>query len=160
MREHVKIVAILNIVLGSLGACAGIVILILGGSIAAYVGQYVADQDATAAAPIIAAIAVALAIFFFLLSLPSIIGGWGLLHFRPWARILMIIISAINLLHVPIGTAVGIYGLWVLLSEEGHRLFETGGRYVPPPGPQPPVYLGQTKYPAQSDDPHQPPPGI
>jgi hypothetical protein len=149
MREHIKIVAILNIALGSLGALAGIVILVLAGSLAGLVSAWANSEDAVAAVPILTAIGIAIAIFFFVLSLPSIIGGWGLLHFRPWARILMIIISALDLLHVPIGTAIGVYGLWALLSEEGRRLFETGGRYIP-----------VSPYPVQTTYPNQTPPGV
>lgn len=138
MREHVKIVAILNIVLGSLGALAGLGILVAAGGLASFIAAQVDSADAAEAAPIVAAIGLALAIFLFALALPSIIGGWGLLGFRPWARILMIVISALELLHVPIGTALGVYGLWVLLSDQTRVLFETRGRYpLPPPGPQP-----------------------
>lgn len=138
MREHIKIVAILNIALGALGVLAGLVILAAAGSFAGFVAGWVDSDDAFSAAPFIALIGIAIAIFLLVLSLPSIIGGWGLLRFRPWARILMIVISALDLLHVPIGTAIGVYGLWALLSEEARVLFESGGRLpLPPPGPQP-----------------------
>jgi hypothetical protein len=33
------------------------------------------------------------------------------------------VLSAINLINIPIGTVVGIYGLWVLLTKETERLF-------------------------------------
>jgi hypothetical protein len=70
--------------------------------------------------------------FFVLLGLPSILGGWGLMRYRPWSRILMIVVSAFHLFHVPLGTALGIYGLWVLLSPETQRILESGGGYLPP----------------------------
>jgi hypothetical protein len=135
MRDHVKIVGILNIVLGCLGVLLGIGILVLFGGLATVAGFQANDRDAAAAVPILAAIGTVVAIFLFVLSVPSIIGGLGMIKFRPWARILMIIISVLNLLHFPIGTAVGIYGLIILLNEETKRLFETGGAYVPPPQP-------------------------
>jgi hypothetical protein len=65
-----------------------------------------------------------------LLSLPGLIAGVGLLNLRPWARTLAIVLSALNLLHVPFGTALGIYGLWVLLQEETERIFVA--RHNPP----------------------------
>ena len=66
-------------------------------------------------------------IFFFLLaiSLPGVIAGIGLLQFRSWARILTIVLSVLDLIHVPFGTALGVYGLWVLLSQGSERLFRT-----------------------------------
>jgi hypothetical protein len=50
--------------------------------------------------------------------LPRIIGGWGLLAKQHWARIVVLIVGILNLLHFPLGTALGIYTLWVLLQPE------------------------------------------
>jgi hypothetical protein len=58
-----------------------------------------------------------------LISLPGLIAGVGLLQFKPWARILAIIISALDLFGFPFHTALGIYGLWVLLNRETEQLF-------------------------------------
>jgi hypothetical protein len=145
MRDNVKIVAILNIVLGSLGALAGIVVLVIFGGIAGMAG-FANDQNAAAAVPVLALIGTCIAVFLFILSVPAIIGGWGMLKFRPWARILMIIVSVLNLLHFPFGTALGVYGLIVLLNEETRRLFETGGTYVPAPQYAPQSPYGQPAY--------------
>ena len=57
---------------------------------------------------------------------------WGGMH--TWAaallrrrsaagRVLMLALAVINLLILPFGTALGVYGLWVLLTDEGRRLF-------------------------------------
>jgi len=47
-----------------------------------------------------------------------------LIRMRPWARIVGIVLSVLSLMMVPIGTLVGIYGLWVLFSKDTERLFE------------------------------------
>jgi hypothetical protein len=44
--------------------------------------------------------------------------GFGLMERRPWARTLAIIAGIISLLHPVLGTALGIYTLWVLLPAE------------------------------------------
>jgi hypothetical protein len=126
MENHVKLLGVLNIVYGSLGALCGVIILIIFGG--AYgVVQIVAQRqsDAAIALPIIAIIGGAIAIFLLLLSAPSIIAGIGLLQFKSWARTLTIVISALHLLNIPFGTALGIYGLWVLCSQESHSCFAT-----------------------------------
>ena len=46
----------------------------------------------------------------------GIAAGWGLLDRRPWARTLAIILGIIKLIEFPIGTALGVYTLWVLVS--------------------------------------------
>ena len=129
MREHIKILGILNIVLGSLSALGGLVAFLIVGGVAGAIGAsapWSHSSDAVVAAPIIAVIGFTIAAFLVCLGLPAIIGGWGLLHYRPWARILVIVLSVFHLFHVPFGTAVGIYGLWVLLGDEGQRAFNTG----------------------------------
>ena len=54
----------------------------------------------------------------------GIITGWGLLQRQSWARMLAIVFGCFSLLDIPLGTALGIYTLWVLLpakSEEEYR---------------------------------------
>ncbi len=158
MREHVRIVGILNIVMGCLVALIGIVILVVMGGIAGFLSTSASSgENNAAAAPIVAAIGLGVAIFFLVLALPGIIGGWGLLNFRPWARILIIVVSVLHLLHIPFGTALGVYGLWTLLNDETRRLFQTGGQiYVPAPAQYPAVATG----PQQPTYPPPPPPAV
>jgi hypothetical protein len=52
------------------------------------------------------------------------IAGWGLLQRESWARIVALVVGFISLFNVPLGTALGIYTLWVLLpsqAEEDYR---------------------------------------
>jgi hypothetical protein len=72
----------------------------------------------------------ALILFVLVRSVPGILVGIGLLKYRPWARIVGIVLSILDLIWLPIGTIVGIYGLWVLFSAETERLFNG-----PPPAP-------------------------
>ena len=54
----------------------------------------------------------------------GIITGWGLLERQPWARMLAIVLGCFSLIHMPFGTALGVYTLWTLLparSEEEYR---------------------------------------
>jgi hypothetical protein len=60
----------------------------------------------------------------------GLLAGWGLLEGQPWARMLAIVLSFLNLLHIPFGTALGIYTLWVLLpaqSEAEYRQLSLSG---------------------------------
>jgi uncharacterized membrane protein len=50
--------------------------------------------------------------------------GIGLLQYQTWGRTLALVMSAINLIKLPFGTALGIYGFWVLLSERGRVFYE------------------------------------
>jgi hypothetical protein len=125
MRDHVRILAYLNIVLGGLGTIAAVIVLFVFGGIAGIVGAAnPGDPEAWhIAMPVLGIIGVVISGLVLLLSLPGVITGFGLLKFRPWARMLGIVLSALNLPGFPIGTALGVYGLWVLLQPETERLF-------------------------------------
>jgi hypothetical protein len=82
------------------------------------------DADAVVAVPIIGLTGTMVVLFTVALSLPSIIIGWGLYRMRPWSRIAGIVLSIVSLISFPFGTILGVYGLWVLFSKDGQRLFE------------------------------------
>jgi hypothetical protein len=124
MEQHVKIVAILNIVCGGLGIVIALLALLFFGGMAGIVHSDPApDSEVGVAALGIIGVIAFLTIALF--SVPALIGGIGLLKFREWARILVIVVSALNLLNIPFGTALGIYGLWVL-TQDGTRTLLKG----------------------------------
>lgn len=126
MESHVKLLGILHIVLSSLGVLAALIILLVFGGLAGIVGMSDHSGDAAAAVPILGGIGGIICIVILVISLPGLIGGIGLLRLAPWSRILMIVISAIDLLNIPVGLALGIYGLWVLTKPETQALLERG----------------------------------
>jgi hypothetical protein len=81
------------------------------------------DPDAAVAASIVGVTGASIVLVTILTSLPAIVIGLGLYRLRPWSRIAGIVISILSLLAFPVGTALGIYGLWVLFSAEGQKLF-------------------------------------
>lgn len=117
MKAHLTIVAALSIGFGALGVFIALIVLVAvtGG------GFISGDPEAIAITSIVGP---AVAGFLVLISLPDIIGGIGLLKRRSWARILVIIISCLDLLFIPIGTIIGIYCIWVLVHDDTVKLFE------------------------------------
>jgi hypothetical protein len=122
----------LHIVFGALGLLGALIVFVVFGGAAGIVGMTNPhDPDAwRVAIPIIGIVGTAITALVLALSLPGLIAGFGLLRLRPWARILTIVLSALNLLSVPIGTALGIYGLWVLLQADTERLFAPATPYT------------------------------
>ena len=53
-----------------------------------------------------------------IIALGDIICGYGLLTKQPWGRILGLIMSFLGLCSLPIGTALGIYGMWTLFDKD------------------------------------------
>jgi hypothetical protein len=58
------------------------------------------------------------------------LAGWGLLQRKSWARILALVLGTLSLLDVPLGTALGIYTLWVLLPARSEEEFRQDSRAV------------------------------
>lgn len=125
MQTHVKVVAVAFIVFGALGILAALLIMAVFGGAAGIVGVSAEPEEAAFALPIIGLTGTLLSIFLFALSIPGLITGFGLLSWKPWARILAIVLCAIQLINIPLGTLLGIYGLWVLLNHDTERLFST-----------------------------------
>jgi hypothetical protein len=123
MVTHVKALGILHIVFGALGVLLGLFVFLFFGGLAAFVGMSNPGDDAVLAIPVLGGIGGLVFVVLLVLSLPGLVVGIGLLQFKSWARVLGIIVSALHLLNVPFGTALGVYGLWVLLSTETERLF-------------------------------------
>ena len=123
MQQHVKILAVLHIVLGALGVLAGLIALTVLGGLAAFANMADLSRDNFPAGGLLGLIGIAAFVVILCVSVPGLIAGIGLLSYQPWARLLMIIISALELPAFPLHTALGIYGLWVLLSNEGTALF-------------------------------------
>jgi hypothetical protein len=122
MAQHVKLLGILHIVFGALGVFGAVVALLIFGGVSALVA---ADHspDSVTAIPILGFIGVFVFILVLALSLPGLIIGIGLVQHRSWARMGGIILSAFDLLGFPFHTALGIYGLWVLLNRETEQMF-------------------------------------
>jgi hypothetical protein len=137
MADHIRIIAILHIIFGALTILGGLVMMAVFGGIATMIGAS-GSSDAVVAIPIVGGIGAVIAVVLIALGVPGLIAGIGLLNFRPWARTLGIVISVLDLIHVPFGTALGIYGLWALLSREGEMLFQN-----PPAAPYPPTVAGR-----------------
>ena len=136
MRQHVTVLGVLYIVLGAMGLMAAVIVLLVFGGAAGIVGVAAQNEPgAQIAIPILGVLAVGLFCFIGLLSAPGIIAGVGLIKFKPWARILTIILSIFNLLNIPFGTVIGIYGLWVLLTPEAEPLFQGEALPTAPPPP-------------------------
>lgn len=128
MEQHLRIVGWLHIVNGGIA----VAIAVLVATLMTGAGALAAAEEGAGIFALLAGMGWAIAAFIGVLSLPSIIGGWGILNYRPWSRVLVLIVSVLNLMNVPVGTLIGGYSLWVLLNDESRLLLESGGRQVAP----------------------------
>jgi hypothetical protein len=121
--RHVTILAILTTIWGALAMLVGVSLLLLAvGPVAILNAPQ--GEGVGLAAGFLAGVFVLVGLFALL---------WGGAHVwaatlirgrQPLGRMLGLGLALVNLLILPFGTALGVYALWVLLTNEGRRLFE------------------------------------
>ena len=123
MDRHVGILAILCSLWGALAMLVGVSLLLLAaGALAILFGP---DGSAVGFAAGVTATAFAIMGAVALLWGGVHVGASVLLRRRhPAGRVLTLALAVVNLLVLPFGTALGAYALWILLTNEGRRLFE------------------------------------
>ncbi len=125
MDKHVQILGILHIVYSSLGVLIGAILFIFFAGLGTFIGSIpdVPSPAQEGVPAILFIIGFAVGSLLFLFSIPGIVGGIGLLKYKEWARILTLIVGFFDLLHIPLGTALGAYTIWALLNDETIKLF-------------------------------------
>lgn len=111
MEKHINVVAALQIGFSIFGILVAILVYVVLNT----VGNFTDDHEASF---VLSIVANAIATFFVILSIPGIIGGIGLFKRKEWARILVLILSVLDLFNFPVGTAVGIYSIWALVQPD------------------------------------------
>lgn len=118
MKQHVSFVGALHLGFGIIGLLGALAIYLTFHFVFDFVEQEPVAQK------ILSFVGSTLSLIILFFSSLGIIGGAGLFTYKPWARILVMIVSAINCLNVPVGTAKGVYSIWVLMQPETIELFE------------------------------------
>jgi hypothetical protein len=119
MRQHLQILAAVYIALGSFGGLIALIVFV------AVAGGGLLSGDPTAMT-ITTIVGASIAIFFLIIAAPAIVAGVGLYRGRGWARPLALVLGFLLLFMVPIGTAIGIYTIWVLTRPETAQYLDAG----------------------------------
>ncbi len=125
MRGHMQALGVVFLIYGILLMSFGVIGLFLFGGLAALFGWQIPEDSI--AAPIVDAMGGLIFATCTALALPKFVAAYGLLRFRRWGRTVGILLCTLGTLEFPIGTAIGGYGLWVLVSREGKELFGIEG---------------------------------
>jgi hypothetical protein len=128
LRRHVDFLSTLYLAWGAIFA----VVALAGFALAGGAAAIAAASDPVRVASEMAARLTAFT--FILLSIIALVWsalhlwiGRSLRHYRASARMLALGLAVGNLILLPFGSALGFYACWVLLHEEGRRIFETDG---------------------------------
>lgn len=119
MKRHRPTVGIIHVVLGLLSLVPAIILSIIFGGITGIVSLGTQGDAATTVVGLslvaILAFVVGTTVFGGVL---GIVGGAAVLKGRRWGDWLVAVASALYVFNVPIGTAIGVYSLYVLFARE------------------------------------------
>jgi hypothetical protein len=115
MKSQIELVGILHTVYSGIGILIAIACFVLLSGI----GWFSGDPTALGILTVVGSV---IAVFLTVVSVPGLIAGIGLLKRRPWARILAIVVSCLDLFNIPFGTALGVYTFYVLMNDEAIQL--------------------------------------
>ena len=116
MEKHVSNVGVLFIFFGGQGVFVSAIVLLMIST-----GASLSGDEAVAAT--MNRIGLVTVVPFLIIESLKIVGGIALLQRRPWARIPVLILAFLSLFFPPVGTAYGIYAIWLLMKEDTARLF-------------------------------------
>lgn len=121
MEKHVHLLGIFFVVYGIMGLIAsGIVFILIVGA-----GMFATSSAGDPNLMIMTGFfGIMITSIILVTCLPSLIAGWGIIKHKPWSRTLGIIVAILNIPGMPIGTALGVYALWVLFNDETRTMFE------------------------------------
>jgi hypothetical protein len=119
---HLRLLGILWIALSAFRLVPGLILLTM-------VDHGMFRQNG--APPFVTSLVEGIAAGLLVLALAGILTGWGLLSRQPWARMLAIVVGAVSLIDMPLGTALGIYTFWTLLPAESEQQYQRLTRTEP-----------------------------
>lgn len=123
VQEHVRLLGILWMAYTALTVIGGIILIVIANTLFGRFSHAGPPPEATSwLRPFLTVIGC----LILAKAAASLIAGLGLLQREPWGRTLALVVGFISLFNIPIGTALGVYTLWVLLparSDEEYRAF-------------------------------------
>jgi hypothetical protein len=120
IQEHVRLLAILWFAFSAFEVVGGLVLMILANTLFIHIAEQAAANAGSGASPLgfLHPLITVVSIFVLAKGAAGFLAGWGLLNREPWGRVLALVLGFLALIHVPFGTALGIYTLWVLLPAD------------------------------------------
>ena len=113
LERHLRTLGILWMVAGSLFLVPSVILFVLGGVV--HMAIPGTEEMTRVLGPLLFTL---LGCIFLIVGAGGICVGWGLMQRQPWARVAGIVLGILALFHAPLGTALGIYTLWVLASNQ------------------------------------------
>ncbi len=121
METHKRILGILFIISGSVQILIMLILSTLFSILLPYILEHAQVDEQWILVWIVPFTRIITFGVILLFAVPSIIGGIALLYKKIWALTLVLVLGCFKLFTFPIGTAIGIYTIWVYSEDHKHR---------------------------------------
>jgi hypothetical protein len=137
-KDHNKLFSILMMIKGGLSAFGALVVVLIYGGIGLF-GMSQGKKEDLVLGGIFVGVAVVVGLILFAFAFVEMMAGWKMFKEKSSGRAWGIVASIASLINIPLGTALGVYGLWFLFGDQGKQFYGLGGQMynqMPPPPPQ------------------------
>jgi hypothetical protein len=118
MESHKRILGIIFIVSAVFQAMIAFFLNVLFATIFSFAASQADPNDAAVVELVGKLLQWLPAVIILFFAIPGLIAGIGLLNKKSWAMILALILGCFKLFSFPIGTAIGIYTIWVYSEDQ------------------------------------------
>jgi hypothetical protein len=122
METHKRVLGILYIVSGSLHILIMLFLSALFSILLPFIFEHAKLDEQWILVYIVPFIRIIATITVLLFAIPSIISGIALLNKKKWGLTLALVLGCFKLFSFPIGTALGIYTIWVYSEDHKHHI--------------------------------------
>jgi hypothetical protein len=130
-QDHNKMLGIMHLIYGGFFALMTLLMAVVFGIVGVGIGAAAANDPNAPPAGFFIAIFGFIVVLYGVLSIPSLVAGYGMLKRRSWARTAGLVASVLSAMSFPFGTALCVYTLWFLFGQQGQN-FHRGGYDMPP----------------------------
>jgi hypothetical protein len=115
---HKKVLGILYIISSAFTVLGMLMLNIFLSLIFSFVFEEVNQKEQELIEFIMAIVAYLPGFIILFIALPTFIAGIGMLTRQKWAVILSVIVGCLKLFSFPIGTAIGVYAIWIFSEDQ------------------------------------------
>ncbi len=115
---HKKVLGILYIISAAFTVLGMLLLNALLSFIFSFVFEEVSQKEQEIVEFVMAIVAYLPGFIILFIALPTLIAGVGLLTQQSWAVILSLLVGCLKLFSFPIGTAIGVYAIWIFSEDQ------------------------------------------
>ena len=118
MEQHKKVLGIIYVITAILQIIILSLLSLLWSTIFGFIVSEIEPNEARIVEFVFSIIRFIPWFIMLFISIPSLIAGFGLLNGQKWALVMALVLGCLKILSFPIGTAIGIYSIWVYLESD------------------------------------------